>query len=313
MRNGKNKKPEKPELVNVFSPEEISVSDLRDNVQPIADAPVQDEPAAMEAEVVDFSAMPEEDSAPANAPQEEPDSEEAAAIEMEEAVSDKAASDEASIQSMPVQEESEPALAEDVAEGAATVESATELPPLSITSIAQAKAVAEALLFSSSEPLSLKRLAKLMGEMNANDLRGILTQLSEDYQKDGRGIQLVEIAGGFQLATRPEYAEWILALHGQKRRSPLTGAALETLAIIAYKQPITRAEVDAIRGVESGGVVRTLLDLELIEVKGRKEVLGKPQLYGTSEKFLHAFGLRQLEDLPSIQELRERYQTGQKP
>ncbi len=204
-----------------------------------------------------------------------------------------------------------PERAEDAAEGAATVESMDE-PALKIESVAQAKAIVEALLFSAGDPVSLKRLSKAMGGMNVNDVRGIVAQLMEDYEQSQRGLQVIEMAGGFQLSTRPEYADWILELTGQKRRSPLTSAALETLAIIAYKQPITRAEVDAIRGVESGGVVRTLLDLELIEVKGRKEVLGKPQLYGTNEKFLRAFGLKQLEELPSIQDLRERYQIGQR-
>lgn len=207
--------------------------------------------------------------------------------------------------------EADPSPSEDVAEESASVE-AIETQPLKITSVSQAKAVIEAMLFVAGDPVSVKRLAKAMGDMNADDVRGVLGQLQEEYNREMRGYMIVEVAGGFQLATRPEYAEWVLQLTGQKRRSPLTGAALETLAIIAYKQPITRAEVDAIRGVESGGVVRTLLDLELIEIKGRKEVLGRPQLYGTSEKFLRAFGLNKLEDLPSIQELRERYQIGKR-
>lgn len=266
------------------------------------------------AENEEAGATPAEDDAAATEEESVPDDLRAEDSQKECGTADDAgdeADESAAIEEIPPASGEEPERAEDAAEGAAAVESPEE-QPLRITSPAQAKAIAEALLFVAGEPVSVRRLSRAMGGMNASDVQGVLAQLAEDYEREARGLQVLEVAGGFQLGTRPEYADWILQFTGQKRRSPLTSAALETLAIVAYKQPVTRAEVDAIRGVESGGVVRTLLDLELIEVKGRKEVLGKPQLYGTSEKFLRAFGLRRLEDLPSIQELRERYQIGQR-
>jgi len=171
-----------------------------------------------------------------------------------------------------------------------------------------AKPVLESLLFASPDPLSIKQLAPLMPGMNTKALRRLVLDLQIEYDQQGRGFQIIELAGGYQLATRQQFAPYIVRLNKNKKRTPLSTPALETLAIIAYKQPIVRAEIEAIRGVDSSGVIHSLLDLNLIKVTGRKEVIGRPPLYGTTEEFLKVFGLRRLNDLPSIRELREQYE-----
>lgn len=167
----------------------------------------------------------------------------------------------------------------------------------------QAKAILEALLFSSTSPLSDKRLGSLLNGVAVETVRQLIEQLRTDYSQSGRGITIMEVAGGYQLATQAEFSEWIYRLHRHRKRSPLTPAVLETLAIIAYKQPIVRADIEAIRGVDCGGILRQLQDSGLVEIVGRREVVGRPPLYGTSELFLKTFGLRRLGDLPSLEEL----------
>ncbi|MCX7014506.1 MAG: SMC-Scp complex subunit ScpB [Candidatus Sumerlaeota bacterium] len=247
----------------------------------------------------------EGDEAPASLePREEARVEEATAADQEP-------KEEARVEEAASEHAGEPELEETGAEPPADIEEIGEGPPV-VESPDQAKRIIEALLFASGEPVSARRLANALG-VDTDAVHRLATQLADELTAQGRGIQVVEVAGWFQVSTRPEMAEWILRLLRHRKRSPLSPAALETLAIIAYKQPIIRAEIEAIRGVESGGVVRTLLDLGLIEIKGRKEILGRPQMFGTTDAFLRAFGLRRLEDLPSIQELRERYQLGSKP
>lgn len=180
------------------------------------------------------------------------------------------------------------------------------------SSVGEAKAVLEGFLFTTNEPLSVNRLSKLCGNLHPKTVRGLLLELQMDYDGRPGGLQVVEVAGGFQMATRPHIAEWMFRLHKHRRKSPLSPATLETLAIIAYKQPVTKGEVEAIRGVESGGTFRTLQDLSLIDVGGRREVPGRPQLYVTTPYFLKAFGLNSLADLPSISELRHRFADEQK-
>jgi len=166
------------------------------------------------------------------------------------------------------------------------------------------KPVAEALLFASDEPVPAARLAQLLGKgADAKTVRKLVDDLNAEYAGQGRAFEVVEIAGGFQLLTRPEFKDWIAELHRHRRQDKLTPSAVETLAIVAYKQPIQRATVDDIRGVQTGPLLRSLLERGLIKVVGRQNVPGRPILYGTSRLFLQHFGLKSLKDLPRVAEL----------
>lgn len=164
------------------------------------------------------------------------------------------------------------------------------------------KAIVESLLFVSDEPLSLERLRAVLPEADNHKLRAVLSELAEDYERRGGGFHLVEIANGYQLRSRPEYAEWIQQLV-QRSPSRISPAALETLAVIAYKQPIIRSDIEQLRGVDCGGVLRLLLDRRLIRILGRKEIPGRPLIYATSRLFLEMFGLKSLKDLPTPGEI----------
>ncbi len=168
----------------------------------------------------------------------------------------------------------------------------------------EARPVVEALLFATTEPMSLARIAGIMPGIPQPALRRVIAGLQASYDEEGRGIQIVEVAGGWQMATRKQHAPYLEKLFHQKKRTPLSPSALETLAIIAYKQPIIRAEIEAIRGVDSSGVIRALSDAGLVRIVGKKDVIGHPSLYGTTDDFLRVFGLRRLADLPSIRDLR---------
>jgi segregation and condensation protein B len=187
-----------------------------------------------------------------------------------------------------------------------------EGPKLEIMSVREARSILEAFLFTTNEPLSVARLSRLMNNLHPRTVRGMLLELQMDYDNRGGALQISEVAGGFQMSTRPTLSDWVFRLHRQRRRNPLTTAALETLAIIAYKQPITRAEIETIRGVESSATVHTLEECGLIEVRGRREVPGRPQLYATTDTFLKTFGLKSLAELPSIQELKQLFAEQQK-
>lgn len=166
------------------------------------------------------------------------------------------------------------------------------------------ESVVEALLFAATSPLSLERLSQLTGGTATELIEAAIGDVRARYESRRSGLAVMAVAGGWQLATRPEVADWVLALHKHRRRNPISPALLETLAIVAYKQPIARAEIEAIRGVDCSGVMRALLDAGLVDVVGHKEVPGRPALYGTSENFLRVFGLRGLEELPTLGELK---------
>lgn len=159
----------------------------------------------------------------------------------------------------------------------------------------------EAVLFVATEPVSLRRLAEILGEEPPR-VREALAALQERYSGPA-GIHLVEIAGGFRLLTNPDCAEAVAAVSGRKAQDRLSPAALETLSIIAYKQPASRAEIERIRGVGVGPILRHLLELDLVKVTGREEGLGRALLYGTTKAFLDRFGLKTLKDLPASLEL----------
>jgi len=167
------------------------------------------------------------------------------------------------------------------------------------------KAILESLLFVSPEPLSAVRLVAVLGDVTKVEVERTLKSLGKDLDQDGRGIRLVEVAGGYRLVTKQEYASWIKRLDKAKSAAKLSRSALESLAIIAYKQPLVRSEIEEIRGVETSGVVRTLLERKLVRIVGRKEVPGRPIMYGTTKFFLEHFGLNDLSQLPPLREFKE--------
>lgn len=167
------------------------------------------------------------------------------------------------------------------------------------------QAILETLLFVSHEPVTVDRLVAVLSGVAKSEIRQAFETLKSDYEKNERGLQISEVAGGFQLATRPEYAPWIKMMGKTKTSAKLSRSGLESLAIIAYKQPIVRAEIEAIRGVETSGVLRTLLERKLVRIVGRKDVPGRPIMYGTTKFFLQHFGLRDLAELPPLREFKE--------
>ena len=166
------------------------------------------------------------------------------------------------------------------------------------------KAIVEALIFASPDPLTPKMLFKLLENEPREDVEGAIEALKHDYDRPG-GLQLVEVAGGFQIVTRPELHEWVRRLFHERTSQRLSVQALETLAVIAYKQPITGPEITEIRGVNTAGVLSTLIERQLIKIVGRKPVVGRPFMYSTTREFLIRFGLRDLTDLPKIEEMAE--------
>jgi len=165
------------------------------------------------------------------------------------------------------------------------------------------KRIVEALLFASPTPLAPKRIVKSIGDADVRAVRKAIETLTKEYDEQARSFQVQEVADGYQIRTRPEYSEWVQALKRERDESRLSGAALETLAIIAYKQPVTRAEIAAIRGVESDEVARSLARRGLIRVTGRREEPGRPLEYGTTQFFLEKFGISSLRDLPKLEDI----------
>ncbi|MDR1434088.1 SMC-Scp complex subunit ScpB [Candidatus Endomicrobiellum devescovinae] len=171
--------------------------------------------------------------------------------------------------------------------------------------ISEVKKILEALLFVSDKPLSLKELKDIIKSdvADISNLEDILKELKDEYATLNKPYEIKFVADGWTFATKPEYSPWIKKLLKEKTVLKLSPSALETLAMIAYKQPITRAEIDEIRGVESSGVIDTLLERKLIKIVGRKEALGRPLLYGTTQDFLKHFGLAHLSELPLIEDM----------
>ncbi len=162
--------------------------------------------------------------------------------------------------------------------------------------------ILESVLFACAEPMTLARLSEVIAGPTRGEIRAALAALGERMDRERRGVRLVEVAGGHQFRTAPEHAEWVRRLF-QQRPWRLTRATLETLAIVAYKQPITRAEIETIRGVDVDSVLASLLARKLVKIVGRKEVIGRPLLYGTTRQFLEVFGLRDLGALPGLTEV----------
>ncbi|MCC6848959.1 MAG: SMC-Scp complex subunit ScpB [Deltaproteobacteria bacterium] len=202
--------------------------------------------------------------------------------------------------SAPAERVASPSPASPAGDGDANVEPLADDAPAAIDE--RLVGILESVLFACGEPIALGRLMEVIAGPTRAELRAALGALATRTEEDRRGIRLVEVAGGYQFRTAPEHSEWVRRLF-QQRPWRLTRATLETLAIIAYKQPITRAEVEAIRGVDVDSVIASLLARKLVKIVGRKEVIGRPLLYGTTRQFLEVFGLRDLAALPGLSEV----------
>ncbi len=167
------------------------------------------------------------------------------------------------------------------------------------------KPLLEALIFVSEEPLTIDRITEIVSGAEKGLVKEAVYVLMEEYEKNGRGVEIIEIAGGFKMKTRAEFSQWIGALFTTKKKTRLSIQALETLAVIAYKQPITKAEIEQIRGVNIVGTVRTLLERNLVKILGKKEAPGRPIMYGTTKEFLEYFGLKNISSLPTLKEFSE--------
>jgi segregation and condensation protein B len=166
------------------------------------------------------------------------------------------------------------------------------------------RSIAEALILASPEPIPLARLASLIPRCKPALARTLVDELNSEYAQRGRAFEIWEIAGGFQLRTLPAFASYVQASQPE-RPLRLSQAALETLAVIAYRQPVTRAEIEHVRGVDVGAVVRSLLERQLVRIAGHREVPGRPLLYATTRRFLEVMGLARIEDLPTLRDLAE--------
>jgi segregation and condensation protein B len=183
-------------------------------------------------------------------------------------------------------------------------ESSDEAETYVVQNAAERSAIIEALIFVSEEPLSVKTMAEVLRE-DREVIESAVAELAKEFNGRNGGLQLREVAGGWQFATRPEYHEHVRAYLKSRPSAKLSIASLETLAVIAYKQPVTVPEILEIRGVQSPSSIKTLLDKKLIVAKGRKETVGRPMMYGTSKDFLIQFGLKDLGELPSMEDFQD--------
>jgi len=228
--------------------------------------------------------------------------EESMSVSMEDAVEE----------SVEIREQAEEPSAPLAASGAVSETGESVVPEMSspasdpaLSDVRALKGILEALLFVTADPIPVTRFLALLGAVTKQEVEQALASLSHDYEQEGRGLQLAEVAGGYRIVTKAEFAPWLKRLEKVKAPSKLSRSALESLAIIAYKQPIVRAEVEQIRGVETSGVIRTLLERKLVRIVGRKEEPGRPIMYGTTKFFLEHFGLRDLSQLPPLREFKE--------
>ncbi len=166
------------------------------------------------------------------------------------------------------------------------------------------KPIIEAMIFAAPEPVTVKTLVKLLDGETREAIVEAIDALKQEYERPG-GLQIVEVAGGYQIVTRPELHEWVRRLFHERTTQKLSVAALETLAVIAYKQPVTAPEIAEIRGVNAVGVLATLMERQLVKIVGRKQVVGRPFLYGTTREFPDRFGLNDLADLPKVEDMSE--------
>lgn len=169
----------------------------------------------------------------------------------------------------------------------------------------QAKRIIEALLFTSEKPLSVTQIREALEEIDVQEIKKAISQLQNEYRDSGRSFNITPVAGGYQISTDPAYAPWLKKLYRTSHTDKFSHPALETLAIIAYRQPITRHVVEDIRGVNVDGVLKTILEKSLVRISGRKKIPGRPFLYSTTRQFLEFFGLQSLEELPKLEEFKD--------
>jgi segregation and condensation protein B len=201
--------------------------------------------------------------------------------------------------------ETEAPLATDSLADAPALAEASADEPLPTRGSAELKSILEALIFASPDPLTLKAMFKLLDAEPKEDVEIALAELKQQYEDRPGGLELVEVAGGFQIVTRSDLHEWVRRLFHERTTQKLTVQALETLAVIAYREPITAAEITDVRGVNTSGVLNTLLERHLIKIVGRKQVVGRPFMYATTKEFLIRFGLNDLADLPKVEDMAE--------
>ena len=166
----------------------------------------------------------------------------------------------------------------------------------------QIKNIIEAMLFVSDKPLYLSEIKSVLEGPDANEIKDVITELAGEYEKQTSALKIKEIAGGYQIVTDPVLAPWLKKLYKTAGADRLSGPGLETLAIVAYKQPATKPEIEAIRGVNVDGVLKTLIEKNLVKIMGRRETVGRPIIYGTTQEFLQYFGLNSLDELPKLEE-----------
>ena len=215
--------------------------------------------------------------------------------EIEGEISDEQQSEETAEQDEDLAEQAEQA--EDSAVQGERAEPAEDAPEISTES------VVEAILMATDTPMPASKIAQIVGVGNAKDVKKHIEALNEHYEQTDRSFRIEEIAKGFQILTMPQYNTWLSKVLKIRSESKLSPAAMETLAIIAYKQPVLRADVEAIRGVAAGDMINRLREMNLVKIAGRAEEVGRPMLYGTTARFLEVFGLSSLEDLPNTDEL----------
>ncbi len=167
------------------------------------------------------------------------------------------------------------------------------------------KQIVEALIFASDKQISVKTICQIVDDLTEQEAQEIISELEKEFKDSDRGIVLKNVAGGYEFVTAPQYAVWVQKLMSDKKRSRLSRAGLELAAIVAYRQPIIRAEIEKIRGVDCGAPLRTLLERNLIKIAGREKAPGRPLIYATTDEFLHYFGINSLEDLPKLEEIEE--------
>ena len=187
-----------------------------------------------------------------------------------------------------------------------------ELAPNDVQQKITLRSVVEAILFASDEPLDVSKIAKVAGAGSVRQVRTLIDELNSEYAQRGSAYHIEQIAGGYVMLTLPEYNDWLKQLLRTRQESKLSQAALETLAIVAYKQPVMRVTVEAIRGVGAGEMIRNLMEKGLVKIVGRAEELGRPLLYGTTRKFLEVFALNSLLDLPKVAQLQPQKESAPK-